>query len=290
MNLTTQDLTELADIAIRAATEAGQMVARTRPQNVEHKASGATLASQVVTEIDRAAEEIIVDILNPTLEPYELGLLTEETPDDGGRLTADYFWSIAPIDGTLPFIEGNPGYSISIALVRRDATPQIGVVYDPVEETLYHAVAEGGLFRDRQPWEPLAQPRADELSVFVTGGFLAIENHDEFEAALGQAAREMGLTGARLEVGGGAVMKACAVLDSAPACFFIFPGPTGASLWDYAATACLFAEANAIATDMSGGALDLNRADSTNMGHRGALYASEEEVAQRVRQLSNMTA
>lgn len=289
MKLSNEDLIALAEVAQRAAVEAGQMVAQTRPKNVEHKEGGATLASQVVTEIDRAAEEIIVAALSPTLEPYALGLLTEETPDDGGRLTADYFWCIDPIDGTLPFIEGRPGYSISIALVRRDAVPQIGVVYDPVEATLYHAVAGNGLFRDGQPWRPESQPRRDELAVFVTSRFLKLENHDAAVSGLDRVAKDMGLIGARIDVDSGAVMKACTVLDRAPACFFINPGPTGASLWDFAAIACLFAEANAIATDMGGGALDLNRADSANMGHRGALFASDEEVAQRIRQLFDAT-
>lgn len=281
-----QDLTELADIAIRAATKAGRMVAQTRPKQVEHKEGGVTLASSVVTEIDRAAEEIIVEVLTPTLERYELGLLTEETPDDGGRLTADYFWCVDPIDGTLPFINGTPGYSISIALVGRDGSAQIGVVYDPVAETLYHATAGGGVFRNGETWEPGAEASGEEFSVFVTGGFLALDNREELEEALGQIARDMGLTGARIEAGSGAVMKACAALAAPPACFLIFPGPTGASLWDFAATACLFVEANAIATDMSGRALDLNRAGSTNMGERGVLYATSKGIAQRVQTLT----
>ena len=138
MKLTSTDLDELVDLALLAAKEAGEMVATTRPEKVEHKAEGASLASAVVTEIDRRSEDIILDILRPTLERYELGLLTEEQVDDGSRLTADYFWSIDPLDGTLPFIEGIPGYSISIALVRRDGTPTLGVVYDPVEETTLH--------------------------------------------------------------------------------------------------------------------------------------------------------
>ena len=50
-------------------------------------------------------------------------VLTEETEDDGGRLRADYFWCVDPLDGTLPFIEGRPGSAVSIALIARDGTP-----------------------------------------------------------------------------------------------------------------------------------------------------------------------
>jgi fructose-1,6-bisphosphatase/inositol monophosphatase family enzyme len=110
MQLSTSDLSELADLAILAATEAGQMIAQSRPLEVAHKdgqhlAEGASLASQVVTEIDRCSEDIILGILAPTLERFEPGMLTEEQDDDGSRLTADYFWCIDPLDGTLPFIE-----------------------------------------------------------------------------------------------------------------------------------------------------------------------------------------
>ena len=286
MKLSPEDLVALADVAITAATKAGEMVARSRPKIVEHKEGAATIASQVVTEIDRAAEEIIVSVLNPTLDRYELGLLTEETPDDGGRLTADYFWCIDPIDGTLPFIEGRPGYSISIALVRRDGVPQIGVVYDPVEATLYHAIAGGGVFLGRQPWVSGSEPNGEDLPVLVTAGFLKLDNYDALADGLNQIANDLGLAGARIEVGSGAVMKACEVLANPPACFLLYPGPTGASLWDFAATACLFAEAGAVATDIAGNPLELNRPDSTNMGHRGALFATDETLAERVRALS----
>ena len=81
-------------------------------------------------------------------------------------------------------------------------------------------------------------------------------------------------------------MNACRVLAHPSACYFKFPGPTGGgSLWDFAATACLFAEIGAVATDIHGGLLDLNRADSTLMNHRGVLFATDEALARRIRAL-----
>ena len=50
------ELTELANFAIDAATAAGEMIARSRPKKIEHKSSGGSLASQVVTEVDRRSE------------------------------------------------------------------------------------------------------------------------------------------------------------------------------------------------------------------------------------------
>lgn len=281
--LSPEDLAKLADVAVRAAVEAGQMIAQTRPQTVEHKEGGATLASQVVTEIDRASEVIILDLLNPTLERFELGLLTEESPDDGGRLTADYFWCIDPLDGTLPFIEGRPGYSVSIALVRRDGAPQIGVVYDPIEATTYHAIAAGGLYRNGHAWVPSETERSHRLSVLVTSGFAKRADHEELLVSLDELAHSMGLAGTRIDLAEGAVMKACSVLRRPPACFLMVPGPTGASLWDFAATACLFNEAGASATSFAGQPLELNRPESTNMGDGGVLFATDAALAADIR-------
>ena len=282
MTLSAADRRALAELAITAATEAGELIAATRPATVEHKAGAPSLASQVVSEVDRASEAHIVAHLRPTLEGNEVALLTEEQPDDGGRLRAPYFWCVDPLDGTLPFIEGRAGYAVSIALVGRDGTPWIGVVYDPVESTLVHAIAGEGLFRDGQPWVP-ASNDAEVLAVYADRSLLAGDDADTILGALHAAAHDSGLDGIDLRTGAGAVMNALGVLDNQPGCYLKLPaGRGGGSLWDFAATACMFHEAGSVATDVHGGALDLNRPDSTFMNHRGVLFASDERLARRL--------
>jgi len=286
MNLSPADLRQLAAAAIQAATEAGQMIASSQAGEVEHKTAGGSLASQVVTEIDRRSQHLILDRLGPTRERFELGLLTEEQVDDRSRLTADHFWCIDPLDGTLPFIEGLPGYAVSIALVARDGTPLVGVVYDPVAATMFHAVSGLGAFCDGEPWPTDPQPTGDVLSVFADRSFGALHDHDVLVDVLEQIAHGMGLNGLQLHSTGGAVMNACGVLANPPACYFKHPKPSGGGgLWDFAATACLFHETSGVATDIHGGPLDLNRADSTFMNHRGVLFATNEALANRVRML-----
>ena len=283
MKLSGTELTELANLAIDAATAAGEMIARSRPKQIEHKSSGGSLASQVVTEVDRRSEAIILEILNPTLQRFELGLLTEEQPDDGGRFCTDYFWCVDPIDGTLPFIEGTPGYAVSIALVRRDGTPTIGVVYDPIEQTVVHAIAGVGLFRNGQPWDQQS-PSGTVLSLFTDRSFLSSAGRDQITTGLEQIARDMGLSGLHVDASAGAVMNASKVLANPLACYVKLPKQNGGgSLWDYAATACIFSEAGAVATDVDGQCFDLNRADSTLMCHQGILFATNEMLALRIR-------
>ncbi|MEM8903484.1 MAG: inositol monophosphatase, partial [Actinomycetota bacterium] len=112
------------------------------------------------------------------------------------------------------------------------------------------------------------------------------DDHDALLAGLERHARELGLSGTALDATAGAVINACRVLAHPPACYVKPIAPTGGgSLWDFAATACLFRELGAVATDVHGGPLDLNRADSTAMNHRGVLFATDEAIAERVRTL-----
>lgn len=284
MNISPTQLNQLAAIAIEAARTAGRYIteAAQRPIKVEHKDSQLSLASQVVTEVDRKSQDIILGLLNPTLAPFDLALLTEETEDDHSRFEKDAFWCIDPLDGTLPFVEGQPGYSVSIALVGNDGTPLIGVVYDAVEGCLYHAVHGQGAFRNEKPWH---LPEKKDVLTFVTDrSFKPNPNSPHILKQLETIALNLGLKGLATGLIGGAAMNGCWVLENAPACYFKQPKPQngGGSLWDFAATACLFNEIGAVATDIFGQPLDLNRADSTFMNHRGAINATDQDLARQL--------
>ena len=284
MRLSAENLKQLAECAGNAVREAGALIAQTdaREVLVQHKAGGESLASQVVTEVDELSQAIILKHLLPTCATYDLALLAEEQPDDGSRLEKDAFWCIDPLDGTLPFTQSIPGYAVSIALVARDGTPLIGVVYDPSTSTHYQAVQGQGALRDGEHWTLQPSPGAAPLS-FISDR--SITSHPQFDAALAQLqalASELGQDGLQTTLTGGAVMNALWVLERAPACYFKFPKPQagGGSLWDYAATACIYAELGAWCSDVGGQRLDLNRADSTFMNHRGVLVASGRALGQ----------
>lgn len=286
MSLGAGDLRQLADTALAAAVEAGEMIARSRPTSVEHKAGGGSAASQVVTEVDRRSEALILDRLVPTCERFDLGLLTEERDDDGSRLCSEYFWSIDPLDGTLPFVEGIPGSAVSIALVRHDGTPMLGVIYDIARAQVVHAIRGGGrVVRDGAPWS--APSRGDALTVFADRSLLGGDDGEAISDAFAGLAAGLGSTGVDVRVGAGAVVNAWGALQSPPACYVKFPAASGGgSLWDFAATACIVHEAGAVATDIHGEPLDLNRPDSTFMHHRGVLVATDEQLAQRIRTIA----
>ena len=279
------DLQSLAETAVAAARSAGQIISESSNQEieVEHKDGGHSYASQVVTEVDRKAQDAILEILNSASDEYDFALLTEESEDDHSRFQKDYFWCIDPLDGTLPFTKKEPGYSVSIALVAKCGKPQIGVVYDPVHDVLWEAAIGRGVKKNDQPW--MMNSDSEILTFTYDRSF---EKHPERQKVLDELnsyAQALGLTKVHAAQYGGAVINACHALESAPGCHFKFAKPEegGGSIWDYAATACLFEQAGASVSDVYGDALDLNRSDSTFMNHRGAVYATDASLASKIR-------
>ena len=279
------DLQSLAETAVAAARSAGRIISQSSNQEieVEHKDGGHSYASQVVTEVDRKAQDAILEILRHACDEYDFALLTEESEDDHSRFQKEYFWCIDPLDGTLPFTKKEPGYSVSIALVAKCGKPQIGVVYDPVHDVLWEAAIGRGVKKNNQPWT--MNSNSEVLTFTYDRSF---EKHPERQRVLDELnlyAQAIGLPKVHATQYGGAVINACHALESAPGCHFKFAKPEegGGSIWDYAATACLFEQAGAFVSDVFGDALDLNRSDSTFMNHRGAVYATDASLASKIR-------
>ena len=57
----------------------------------------------------------------------------------------DHCWVVDPIDGTHNFLRGTPYWNVSIGFVANGVT-EIGVVYDPPSDALYHARRGAGAF------------------------------------------------------------------------------------------------------------------------------------------------
>ncbi len=102
---------------------------------IEHKG-----LYDLVTEIDKACEEAIVEIVSKALPSASI-LAEESNPneDSGGQLV----WVVDPLDGTTNYAHGYPVYCCSIAL-RKDGETLVAVVYDPTRDEMFEATAGGG--------------------------------------------------------------------------------------------------------------------------------------------------
>jgi len=289
MQLSAAHLCILADLACQAAIEAGALISSYRNDevSVSQKEGGDSLASQVVTEVDLRSQAIVMQHIEPSLKAYDLGLLTEELPDDGSRHRKDFFWCIDPLDGTLPFTQGIPGYSVSIAMVDRQGMPVIGVVYDPVTEKLYRAVDKQGVVINGKPWSNAIVPKMNEqrLGIYCDCTFETEPKREQLVERWDALALELGYAGVVVHIGGGGVLNACWVMEHSPACYYKQPKQEegGGSFWDFAATACLFQESGLHVSDYSGETLNLNQSGSTFMNTSGVCYATDAEIAHALR-------
>ncbi len=270
------NLEELNNIAIKAALAAGEVIQKYMNDDlkVEKKKGGESYASQVVTSVDLECEKVILSYLIPTCHEHDLALLSEETEDDGSRLEKDFFWCIDPMDGTLAFINKYPGFSVSIALIAKDGIPLIGVVFDPSTNTLYNAIKGNGAFKNGSPWEI---KHSNKHLTYVTDRKLKDTSRvAEIERLLNEKQNKLSLNGIKEIAGAGSVLNGILVLENGPACMLKFPKKEigGGSVWDFAATACIYQELGLPATNFEGGRLDLNRRDGTFMNKEGVFYAN----------------
>ena len=270
------NLSQLNKIAIKAALSAGKVIQKHMNDEVkvQKKKGGDSYASQVVTAVDLACEKVILSHLLPTSDEFDLALLSEETEDNGSRFEEDYFWCVDPMDGTLAFINGHPGFSVSIALVAKDGTPCIGVVFDPSTDTLYHAIKGNEAFKNGSPLK--IKHRNDHLTYVTDRKLKDTPNATIIENLLNESAEKLSLNGVKEIAGAGSVLNGIHVMENGPACMLKLPKEEYGcgSIWDFAATACIYQELGLPATNFEGGRLDLNKKDNTFMNQDGVFYAN----------------
>ena len=285
-------LTYLKDIACDAALAAGEIIKKAKGKinvntDIETKDSGSTIASQVVTKVDLEAQNAILSILKPTLKQWNIALLSEELDDDGSRFQKDYFWAIDPLDGTLPFIEENDGYAVSIALISKTGVPHLGVVFDPVTNTLYDAIKDNGAFSNgKRIYIPDIQntyiQNNSQFHLIVDRSLKLLLESSSLREKLTYRLSKRGLFLTEDLSLSGAVLNACKVMENPQSCYFKPPKKEdgGGCLWDFGATACIFTEAGGIVTDCAGQPLDLNSSQSLYLNRRGVLFATTPELSE----------
>jgi myo-inositol-1(or 4)-monophosphatase len=106
----------------------------------------------LVTEADLASQKVIRDVLHEAFPDH--GFLGEESEvgshEGGGEGVPEFCWIVDPLDGTANYVHGLPLYSVSVALEHR-GNVLLGVVFNPVNEECFSAIAGGGAFLNGKP-------------------------------------------------------------------------------------------------------------------------------------------
>ncbi len=99
-----------------------------------------------VTETDLQINSLVVKAIKENFSDHDI--VGEEESDNSKK--SDYIWYCDPIDGTIPFSNGIPICTFSLALVYK-GQPILGVVYEPFMDNTYVAEKNKGAFRNKQP-------------------------------------------------------------------------------------------------------------------------------------------
>ncbi len=157
---------ELLDVAWFAARGAGDLLRAGRgdPLTVTTKST----RTDIVTQMDTAAEaHVVATILAARPED---GLLGEEGADRGG--TTGVRWVIDPLDGTVNYLYGQPGWAVSVA-AQVDGRTEVGVVDVPMYDETFVAVRGQGAVLVRDGLVEVPRPGAPEdlARAMVATGF-----------------------------------------------------------------------------------------------------------------------
>lgn len=101
-----------------------------------------SLVTQADVEIERFLRERIA-----TRYP-DHGIMGEE--GGVGQVEREYVWALDPLDGTAAFVAGLPIWGVSIGLLRH-GQPLLGVIYMPLVDECYWAIAGEGAFCNDRP-------------------------------------------------------------------------------------------------------------------------------------------
>jgi myo-inositol-1(or 4)-monophosphatase len=132
------DTQQLLELALKIARQAGELLVD-RPASWDLTVK--STAIDIATQMDMASEKLIVESILAA-RPDD-GIIGEEGASRESK--SGVTWVIDPVDGTVNYFYGLPGWAVSIA-AKDDTGTLIGVVHSPTVNATWHAAKGGGAF------------------------------------------------------------------------------------------------------------------------------------------------
>lgn len=204
-----------------------------------------------VTKADLASEKVLLE----GLQPFNYGVLSEETNEENDRLNKEKTWVIDPLDGTMDFIQKTGDFSIIVGLVE-NGQPVLGAVYQPVLDRLFYAMEGEGAFVLEKGKKKVLKVSA--VSQFSKMKLLASRNHlQEMEVNFSE---KMNIK--EFVKSGSAGLK---VVKVASADGDIYMNTSDKTFeWDICGGSIIIEEAGGVITDMDGNKFIFNKKDPKN--------------------------
>ncbi len=231
----------MLNTAVKAARDAAEII-QFGARNLDRLTIDSKGPGDFVTEIDRKAEETIVDTLLAAYPNH--GFRAEEgSGNTRGNSQSDHIWIIDPLDGTTNFLHGLPTYCVSIALQVEGKLTQ-AVIYDPNRNDLFTSTRGAGAFMNNRR---IRVSKTLKLRDALIGTGFPFREGAAFDEYLTQLHRLMPKTAGLRRPGS-------AALDLAYVAAGFYDGFWEMKLnqWDMAAGALLIMEAGGLVTGIDG--------------------------------------
>lgn len=220
----------LCSLAVDVATSAGALL-REGAERVRTTVETKSSLTDMVTEMDRAAERLIVERLQA--ERPDDAILGEEGADHPG--TSGVRWVIDPLDGTTNYLYGFPSYGVAVA-AEIDGDSVAGVVFDVVHGETFSATRGGGSWLGGRRLQITGPPTLATALVGTGFGYDA-----DRRAQQGDVVRRLLPNVRDIRRAGAAALDICWVAAGRLDAFY----EVGLAPWDWAASSLVAFEAGA---------------------------------------------
>jgi len=230
---------ELASLAEEVARSAGALLMQ-RPDSFTFTEKSS--AVDFATQMDQQAESLIVKSLLAA-RPDD-GIIAEEGAAQSSK--SGITWVIDPLDGTVNYLYGLPGWNISIAAKNQEGVIA-GVVFAPTINSLWKATKGGGAFLNNNSIK-CNDPVNLNLALIATGFSYDLELRKEQGARMQRLIPQI----RDLRRNGAAAVDLCYVAMGAVDAYF----ESSLKEWDFAAGGLIATEAGALISGRTGGSPD----------------------------------
>jgi myo-inositol-1(or 4)-monophosphatase len=240
----------LLEVAISAARAGGE-VTRARRDDPGYLRWKGSRDLQAGASLD--VQSRIVEVIRA--EFPDDGFLLEESADEqvamgepyGTPGQAERLWIIDPICGSFNFNQGIPLYAVCVGC-RAAGRDEIGVVYDPCNDELFHARYGGGAYLNGQPIFVDQMSEGEDAYKRALVGTDLPGGPEERKKAL-FVNRSLGADVTQVWMLGSPALGICYVAAGRLNAYFSLD----LQLWDVAAASVILKEAGGTLTDITGG-------------------------------------
>jgi myo-inositol-1(or 4)-monophosphatase len=238
---------KILEIATKAAVRGGRIIKQywgdLESFQVEEKSSWRDL----VTIADKKSEEAVLRTIRHSF-PEHIIISEEGGGQTDREQNSEYKWAIDPLDGTTNFRHSYPFFCVSIGVLQNEK-PLVGVVYDPIRDELFTAIAGQGAYLNGRR---ISVSRVATLkeSLLVTG--FAYSRNELQECSM-ELFKKLSFSTHGVRRDAAAALDLCYVASGRLEAFWEY----GLNIWDVAAGSLIVKEAGGHLSDPLNEPLDL---------------------------------